>query len=802
MMNQVADVSPDVSGAINTPLGTSSDLQVFAGTAGRSVLHRSRGGVLHPAGSQAGGRCAFGAVRAAGQSDCAVLLPQPRRQLRRRASMCCPSSSSCRARCWKMAHRGSWASGARSAADARPHTRGETTCIALPSRPRFGVGPWARHSPQRPSTVAACSDDDGDGGNGPSEPRSFNQIQRLGNPLISEVLSRQAEPPDARLHRPGGRRGADRRRGARLHHRPGQRGRPFGRLRQHARGRPAPRHADRADGQGPAEPQGGSPGCRWHRSRTGTAAASWRTTWWISRCSPCSATRSGPILTGLRARKPSPPTTSPAILRSSPRSPGSASRTDPDAERVAALAHRAVRRRGECGVCTGGPVATGGGGQHAPRPTEAEVVELDLAFYLARVARDSFAARDQAELARLYLQRARTSGAGAADLERAEAYARRSLALRGGEKRRGVPGAGGELDGPAPVRRSTYCRRAARRGRLRRPPDPRDAGRDPARAGRLRRRGPVVRHAVHRARRAGRGAALCALGRDPRPAGGGAAPVAAGARRSDDAACGCRSRSSPGTTGAWATSRSARDTWTKRERELGAGLTLAAEDHRLLDGLARLALARGRWREAIAFGERAIARTLDPATLGLSGDGQPGGRRHGARRRIRACDVGRRAGAVEPVPSGVESLPARPRAGCPGGAEPGRRPRSARGTTSTGGTCWPGRCIAPAATRRPARRWCARSRWEPGTRCSTSTRERSMRRWAGGSRRGGIWRWRSRSIRAGIRFSRTRPAILAAANVIPSEREGSLTRLRDRPARSLASLGMTGVAPFPKRASP
>ncbi len=31
MMNQVADVSPDVSGAINTPLGTSTDLQVFTG---------------------------------------------------------------------------------------------------------------------------------------------------------------------------------------------------------------------------------------------------------------------------------------------------------------------------------------------------------------------------------------------------------------------------------------------------------------------------------------------------------------------------------------------------------------------------------------------------------------------------------------------------------------------------------------------------------------------------------------------------------------------------------------------------
>jgi tetratricopeptide (TPR) repeat protein len=53
------------------------------------------------------------------------------------------------------------------------------------------------------------------------------------------------------------------------------------------------------------------------------------------------------------------------------------------------------------------------------------------------------------------------------------------------------------------------------------------------------------------------------------------------------------------------------------ERELRVGLTLAPEDHRLLDGLARVALARGHWREAISFGERAIARTLDPVTLGL-----------------------------------------------------------------------------------------------------------------------------------------------------------------------------------------
>lgn len=44
-------------------------------------------------------------------------------------------------------------------------------------------------------TVAACSDDDGDGGSGPSQPRSFNQIQRLGNPLISEVLLAKRSHP-------------------------------------------------------------------------------------------------------------------------------------------------------------------------------------------------------------------------------------------------------------------------------------------------------------------------------------------------------------------------------------------------------------------------------------------------------------------------------------------------------------------------------------------------------------------------------------------------------------------------------
>jgi hypothetical protein len=41
--------------------------------------------------------------------------------------------------------------------------------------------------------AAACSDDDGS--NGPGMPRAFNQIQRLGNPLVSEVLLAKRSHP-------------------------------------------------------------------------------------------------------------------------------------------------------------------------------------------------------------------------------------------------------------------------------------------------------------------------------------------------------------------------------------------------------------------------------------------------------------------------------------------------------------------------------------------------------------------------------------------------------------------------------
>lgn len=47
-----------------------------------------------------------------------------------------------------------------------------------------------------------------------------------------------------------------------------------------------------------------------------------------------------------------------------------------------------------------------------------------------------------------------------------------------------------------------------------------------------------------------------------------------------------------------------------------AGLARHPDDVRVLGGLSRAALARGAWREAVVFGERATSIQLDPATLG------------------------------------------------------------------------------------------------------------------------------------------------------------------------------------------
>jgi len=50
------------------------------------------------------------------------------------------------------------------------------------------------------------------------------------------------------------------------------------------------------------------------------------------------------------------------------------------------------------------------------------------------------------------------------------------------------------------------------------------------------------------------------------------------------------------------------------------GLEIFPEDYRILGGLARLAAARGDWKQAVEYGNEAIAIQLDPATLGTISD--------------------------------------------------------------------------------------------------------------------------------------------------------------------------------------
>jgi tetratricopeptide (TPR) repeat protein len=84
---------------------------------------------------------------------------------------------------------------------------------------------------------------------------------------------------------------------------------------------------------------------------------------------------------------------------------------------AAGLIGRRVRHHPSVAVAVTGPM------------TESEIRDRDIEFYERRAVEDTASASDRAQLASLYLQRARTSG-GFADYERAEDVARRSLALR------------------------------------------------------------------------------------------------------------------------------------------------------------------------------------------------------------------------------------------------------------------------------------------------------------------------------------------------------------------------------------
>jgi tetratricopeptide (TPR) repeat protein len=252
----------------------------------------------------------------------------------------------------------------------------------------------------------------------------------------------------------------------------------------------------------------------------------------------------------------------------------------------------------------------------SPRLGEAEVIELDLKFFEARVSRDPLSARDHAELARLHLQRARLSGAADADLARAERYARRSLALRTAHNVAAIQVLASSLMG-----RHRFAEALEVAERL----VTVEAGSPAARAllGEVQLELGAYRDA------AGTFGALLTERND--------LSVAPRYARWEE----IRGRPAE----AWRLLRVALEQASARHgmppsqiawlhwrlgdlalrqgrldlagEELKAGLRLLPDDPRLLDASARVAAAGGRWETAAELGERALAQILDPATLAL-----------------------------------------------------------------------------------------------------------------------------------------------------------------------------------------
>jgi len=272
------------------------------------------------------------------------------------------------------------------------------------------------------------------------------------------------------------------------------------------------------------------------------------------------------------------------------------------------------------GTTAGAMDATTATAQSAPSdsltlPSDATLLEQDLAFYAKRVAEDREGAADRATLAALYLQRARATG-NSQDHARAESLATESFSLRADRNDGAVATLAAALlarhafaEALAVVRRADslapgHAPTIALLGEI----ELELGDYDSARVHFER-----VRPEAHRATIGAR------LARWYEVTGG--VDRARGILRRAIAQLDDRD-DLPREQVAWFHYRLG-------ELELRAGALDSAEsafrrglarwpdDYRILGALARLAVARGRWEEAIALGERAVALQLDPGTLGV-----------------------------------------------------------------------------------------------------------------------------------------------------------------------------------------
>lgn len=250
-----------------------------------------------------------------------------------------------------------------------------------------------------------------------------------------------------------------------------------------------------------------------------------------------------------------------------------------------------------------------------PSLSETEVLELDLAFYRRRLQRDSLSARDEGELARLLLQRGRLL-ASEPDLREAERHARRSLGLRTAHN-----GATAQVLAGALMARHAFAEaRVVAEGMVAADSSSRSARAmlgeielelgDYAAARRTFGTLLTVRTDFVVAPRFARWEEL-----NGRPEA--AEALFRGALAQAEARHG-----TPSSQLAWFHWRLgdlALRTGQAGEahRELLRGLDVVPDDPRLLGTMARLEAAQHHWTAAIDDGERALARVVDPATLGL-----------------------------------------------------------------------------------------------------------------------------------------------------------------------------------------